>query len=165
MIPANTKLLVGNLNGVSDTQMLTKNGENIAIDVPLSSLNWNINVDLALPKMITSRSTNLPIDVSQIYARRYFNQHACTDSCEKSFNSINNSKEEIYTFVKGVLEERKYMNPMEMGEAAEKTSIEKSYLNALGKAASVLYKTLAGSGLDTLIRAKISSKFHLGYCQ
>ena len=165
MIPANAKLLVGNLYGVSDTRMLRKNGEYIAIDVPLLSLHWNLNVDFALPKIITSRSTNLPIDISQIYDKRYFSRHGYTDACENSFDFINNSEEEIYAFVKEVLEGRKYVNPIECHEAAHKISIKNSYLNALGKTASVLYKKPSSSGLDTPIEAEISSKFHLCYRQ
>jgi putative glycosyltransferase (TIGR04372 family) len=165
MIPANAKLLVGNLYGVSDTRMLRKNGEYIAIDVPLLSLHWNINVDFALPKMITSKITNLPIEISQIYDSRYFIRHGYTDACESSFNFVDNSEEEIFAFVKEVLEARKYINPIELDEAAQRISIENSYLNALGKTASVLYETPSSSGLSTPIEAKISSKFHFYYRQ
>jgi hypothetical protein len=165
MIPANAKLLVGNLYGVSDTRMLRKNGEYIAIDVPLLSLHWNINVDFALPKMITSKITNLPIEISQIYDIRYFIRHGYTDACESSFNFVDNSEEEIFAFVKEVLEARKYINPIELDEAAQRISIENSYLNALGKTASVLYETPSSSGLSTPIEAKISSKFHFYYRQ
>jgi putative glycosyltransferase (TIGR04372 family) len=165
MIPANAKLLVGNLYGVSDTRMLRKNGEYIAIDVPLLSLHWNINVDFALPKMITSKITNLPIEISQIYDSRYFIRHGYTDACESSFNFVDNSEEEIFAFVKEVLEARKYINPIELDEAAQRISLENSYLNALGKTASVLYETPSSSGLSTPIEAKISSKFHFYYRQ
>ncbi len=165
MIPANAKLLVGNLYGVSDTRMLRKNGEYIAIDVPLLSLHWNINVDFALPKMITSKITNLPIEISQIYDSRYFIRHGYTDACESSFNFVDNSEEEIFAFVKEVLEARKYINPIELDEAAQRISIENSYLNALGKTASVLYETPSSSGLSTPIEAKISSRFHFYYRQ
>ncbi len=165
MIPANAKLLVGNLYGVSDTRVLRKNGEYIAIDVPLLALHWSINVDFALPKMITSRITDLPINISQIYDNRYFNRHGYTDACKDSFDFINNGEEEIYAFVKEVLEVGKFVKPIEFDEAAQRISIENSYLNTLGKTASVLYKTPSSSGLDTPIEAKISSKFHLCYRQ
>jgi putative glycosyltransferase (TIGR04372 family) len=160
MIPANAKLLVGNLYGVTDTRLLRKSGKYIAIDVPLLSLHWNIYVDFAMPKTITSKKTNLPIDISQIYDIRYFDRHAYTDACENSFNFIDNSEEEICTFVKEVLEEKKYLEPVDFEEVAETISIENSYLNALGKAASLLYGRVSSSGLDTPIEAKISSKFH-----
>jgi len=165
MIPAHAKLLVGNLYGVSDTRVMRKSGEYIAIDVPLLTLHWSINVDYALPKIIKSRSTNLPIDISQIYDNRYFNRHGYTDACENSFEFINNGEEEIYAFVREVLEERKYVNPIKFDEAVHKISIENSYLNALGKTASEFYKMPSSSGLDTPIEAKISSKFHLCYRQ
>jgi hypothetical protein len=165
MIPANAKLLVGNLYGVSDTRMLRENGEYIAIDVPLLSLHWNINVDFALPKMIKSRSTNLPIEISQIYDNRYFNRHGFTEACESSFIFVDNSEEDICAFVKEVLEARKYINPIGLDEAAQRISIENSYLNVLGKTASISYEMPSSSGLGTPIEAEISSKFHLCYRQ
>jgi hypothetical protein len=107
----------------------------------------------------------LPIDISQIYDNRYFNRHGYTAACESSFNFINNSDEEIFAFVKEVLEDRKFINPIQLEEAAQIISIENSYLNALGKTASESYKTPSSSGLDTPIEAKISSKFHVCYRQ
>ncbi len=165
MIPANAKLLVGNLYGVTDARMLRENGEYIAIDVPLLSLHWNINVDFALPKIIKSRSTNLPIEISQIYDNRYFSRHKYTDACESSFVFLDNSEDEILAFVKEVLETRKYINPTEFDEATQRISMENSYLNALGKTASISYEKPSSSGLGTPIEAQISSKFHLCYRQ
>lgn len=165
MIPANAKLLVGNIYGVSDTRVLRNTGKYIAIDVPLLTLHWSINVDFALPKMINYKGTNLPIHISHIYDPRFFYRHGYTDACENYFDFINNGEQEICAFVQEVFEEMKKVNPIDFNEVAQKISIENSYLNELGRSVSILYDRPSSSGLNTPIEAKISSKFHLYYRQ
>lgn len=151
MFPINSKVLIGNLYGITDTRLMEFSGIFIATDVPILTLHWGALIDFALPKTISKSNGNETTNLQLLYDKKYFHNHIYTDEFFNDFEFTNNSSDDLLYFIKNCLEE-----PISL---KINSGFRNEILNQFGILASTQYSDAAYSGLDSPIDCYISKKY------
>lgn len=151
MLPIRSKVLIGNLYGITDTRLMEFKGVFIATDVPILTLHWGALIDFALPKKLSSSRGDLKFTLQSLYNKKYFQNHIYTDDFFDDFKVDANTPQELLYFVKKSLED-----PI---PSRIRNVEQNKILNELGVVASAQYLDSSQSGLDSPIDCCISKKF------